>query len=93
MLAALVVEPWAFVDAVRLEPGFPAARKQTKPLWLIILGVAGVIGLASAAYNASPMSILPIVAFVAAAIYIVDVRPKVREFKAGGTSSGPYGPW
>ena len=32
-------------------------------------------------------------ALVAAAIYLADVRPKVREFKSGGTSSGPYGPW
>ena len=94
-LAALVVELWAFVDAIRRPtPAFPAAGKQTKPLWLIILGVASVIGLASVAYSASTLSIFPIVAFVAAAIYLADVRPKVREFKSsGGTSSGPYGPW
>ena len=94
-LAALVVELWAFVDAIRRPtPAFPAAGKQTKPLWLIILGVASVIGLASVAYSASPLTIFPIVAFVAAAIYHADVRPKVREFKSsGGTSSGPYGPW
>ena len=93
-LAALVVEVWAFVDAMRLPtPAFPAAGKLTKPLWLIILGVACVVGLASLAYSASPLSLFPIVAFVAAGIYLADVRPKVREFKSGGTSSGPYGPW
>ena len=93
--AAFVVEVWAFVDAIRRPAlAFPAAGKLTKPLWLISLGVASVIGLASAAYRASPLSIFPIVAFVAAAIYLADVRPKVREFKSsGGTSSGPYGPW
>ena len=87
--AAFVVEVWAFVDAIRRPaPAFPAAGKLTKPLWLIITGVASV------AYSASPLSIFPIVAFVAAAIYLADVRPKVREFKSsGGTSSGPYGPW
>jgi len=39
---------------------------------------------------------LSVAAFVAAAIYLVDVRPKVREFRRGGNSSsrmGPYGPW
>src|SRR5215831_12837547 len=87
-LAALVVEVWAFVDAMRRPtPAFPAAGKLTKPLWLIILGVACL------AYSASPLSLFPIVAFVAAGIYLADVRPKVREFKSGGTSSGPYGPW
>jgi len=93
-LAALVVEVWAFVDAMRRPtPAFPAVGKLTKPLWLIILGVACVVGLASLAYSASPLSLFPIVAFVAAGIYLADVRPKVREFKSGGTSSGPYGPW
>jgi predicted cobalt transporter CbtA len=87
-------EVWAFVDAIRRPaPAFPAAGKLTKPLWLIITGVACVIGLASLAYSASPLSLFPIVAFVAAGIYLADVRPKVREFKSGGTSSGPYGPW
>lgn len=94
-LAAFVVEAWAFVDAVRRPaPAFVAAGKQTKPLWLIILGVAAVIGLGTSVTGAgsSVISILPIAAFVAAAIYLTDVRPKVKEFR-GGTSSGPYGPW
>ena len=35
------------------------------------------------------------IAFVAAAVYLADVRPKVREFKrgSGSTHQGPYGPW
>ena len=93
-IAALVVEVWALVDAVRRPaPAFLAAGKQTKPIWLIILGVATVIGLGSSAIGGFTLiGILPLAAFVAAAIYLTDVRPKVREFK-GGTSSGPYGPW
>jgi hypothetical protein len=96
-LAALVVEAWAFVDAIRRPPAaFVAASKQTKPIWLIILGVATVIGLAYSSVlsgGASLVGILPIAAFVAAAIYLTDVRPKVREFRGGTSSSGPYGPW
>jgi hypothetical protein len=94
LAAAFVVEVWAFVDAIRRPAhAFPAAGKLTKPLWLIITGVACVVGLASLAYSASPLSFFPIIAFVAAGIYLADVRPKVKEFKSGGTSSGPYGPW
>ena len=37
--------------------------------------------------------IISISAFVAAAIYLTDVRPKVRGSQGGGTNSGPYGPW
>ena len=93
-LAALVVEVWAFADAIRRPAqAFTAAGKQTKPIWLIILGVALVIGIGySALGGVSLIQILPLAAFVAAAIYLTDVRPKVKEFR-GGTSTGPYGPW
>jgi hypothetical protein len=94
-LAAFIVEAWAFIDAI-MRPGqaFIAVGKQTKPLWLIILGVAAVVGLAGAVYGVGPTSILPVAAFVAAAVYLADVRPKVKDFRSGGgNSSGPYGPW
>ena len=96
--AAFIVEAWAFIDAIT-RPGqaFVATGKKTKQLWLIILGVAAVVGLAGAVYGIGPTSILPVAAVVAAAIYLADVRPKVKEFPkgggSGGTSSGPYGPW
>jgi len=94
-IAALCVEVWAFVDAIRRPgPAFVAAGKQTKPIWLVILGVAAVIGLWSSTLGGPNLvSLFPIVAFVAAAIYLADVRPKVREFRGGSSSSGPYGPW
>lgn len=94
-LAAFVVEAWAFIDAIsRPKQAFVAASKQTKPIWLLILGVGFVIGLYTAAYGGSPVGFLTVAAFVAAAIYMVDVRPKVREIgKGGGSSHGPYGPW
>jgi hypothetical protein len=96
-IAAFVAEVWAFVDALRRPAkAYVSAGKQTKPLWLIILGVAAVIGLAGAVYGVGPTSILPVAAFVAAAIYLADVRPKLRSFpknRSGASSSGPYGPW
>ena len=96
-LAAFVMEAWAFADALRRPAGaFLAAGKQTKPLWLIILGVATAVGLGYSVGigGLSVIGILPIAAFVAAAIYLTDVRPKVKDFGAGGSSrQGPYGPW
>jgi Protein of unknown function (DUF2516) len=95
-LAAFLVEAWAFIDAItRPKQAFVATGKQTKPLWLVILGVAAVVGLYGAVYGVGPVSILPVAAFVAAGIYLADVRPKVKDFRNGGsgTSSGPYGPW
>jgi hypothetical protein len=85
-IAAFVFEAFAFIDAVRRPaPAFVAAGKLTT-----------VVGLGYAFYlrGASVISILPVAAFVAGAIYLVDVRPKVRDFKTGSRSgSGPYGPW
>jgi Protein of unknown function (DUF2516) len=95
-VVAFGIEAWAFIDAIsRPAQAFTASGKQTKPRWLIILGVAAVVGLAGAVYGVGPTSILPVAAFVAAAVYLADVRPKVKEFRRGGgsTSNGPYGPW
>ncbi len=99
-VAALICEAWAFIDALRRPTAaFPAADKRTKPFWLIVTGVAAVIGLYSATFGSRSgvgviVGILPVVAFIAAAIYLTDVRPKVREIgRGGGSHHGPYGPW
>jgi Protein of unknown function (DUF2516) len=93
-VAAFIVETWAFVDAIiRPKAAFPAAGKQTKPIWLIILGVAFVIGIGGAVNAIQLLNFFPIIAFVAAAIYLVDVRPKVKAIKTGSSRQGPYGPW
>ena len=89
-------EAYAFIDAIRRPAeAFVAAGKQTKPLWLVITGVATVIGFGTAVTGSFPIGILAVVAFVAAAIYLTDVRPKVKDFRSGGTGThmGPYGPW
>ena len=92
-VAAFVVEAWAFVDAImRPAPAYLAAGKLTKLKWLLILGVAFVLGLYSAAYGGA-IGFLSLIAFVAAGVYLSDVRPKVKEFRKSGTHSGPYGPW
>jgi len=94
---AFVVEAFAFIDAIRHPASaYTAASKQTKPLWLIILGVALVIGFGGITQEVGLFSFLalPIIAFVAAAIYLADVRPKVRSVRQNsGQRQGPYGPW
>ena len=92
-IAAVIVEAWAFIDAItRPAQAFVAAGKQTKVIWLIILGIAFVLGLYAAAYG-GVTGFLSVAAFVAAAIYLADVRPKVKEFRRDRSNSGPYGPW
>ncbi len=91
-MAAFVVEVWAFVDAIiRPQAAFTAAGKLTKTKWLLITGVAAVLGMAGAAAG-NVTGILSVIAFVAAAVYLADVRPAVRQYRKG-SGSGPYGPW
>jgi hypothetical protein len=96
-VGALIFEGYAFVDALRRpRQAFTAVGKQTKPLWLVITGVATAIGLGTAASGSfSVIGFLSIAAFVAAAIYVTDVKPKIKDYRAGGsgTRMGPYGPW
>ena len=93
--AAFVIEAWAFVDVIRRPAGaFLAVGKQTKPIWLIISGVATAVGFAFFWVGGGLTSMLAVAAFVAGAVYHADVRPKVKDYRTGtGARSGPYGPW
>ncbi len=87
---ALGVQGYALVDALRQRTdAFTAAGKLTKPLWLAILGVSTAIGVI---FVLNPFSVFNLIAFVAAAVYLVDVRPAIKSITGGG-NSGPYGRW
>jgi Protein of unknown function (DUF2516) len=93
LIGAFVVEAWAFISTI-MQPAnaFTAAGKQTKPIWLLITGVAFVIGIGGVVQALALLSFFPIIAFVAAAIYLVDVKPKIKQVRPG-QRQGPYGPW
>lgn len=79
-LIGLVV--FALVDAVRAPAeAFVAAGKQTKPIWL---GILGVCALLTVVLGVSAIGILGAVVAVAAIVYIVDVRPAIQEMRSGG---------
>jgi hypothetical protein len=79
-LACLAVGVWALIDcAVRGTAAFPAAGKLTKPAWLAITGGAALVQ-----YLFAALSIFGIAALVASIVYLVDVRPAVRQVQRGG---------
>ncbi|GMA87582.1 hypothetical protein GCM10025868_28320 [Angustibacter aerolatus] len=65
----------------------------TKQRWVLILAVATAIGFVS--FLSNPLGFLNLIAFVAAAVYLVDVRPALQRVGGGGGrgSRGPAGPW
>jgi hypothetical protein len=67
---------WAFVDCLlRKAAAFPAADKLTKPAWLAILALVGVLG----SLVGPPAGIISLVCITVASVYLADVRPAVRE--------------
>jgi len=91
-LAALAMQVFALVDAIRHQPqSFVAAGKRTKTFWLALTGVAVALGLLSVQ---SPLNLFSLLAVVAAGVYLADVRPALRAVSGrGGSRNGPYGPW
>jgi hypothetical protein len=91
-LVALGCEVFALIDVLRHRPdAFVAAGKRTKTFWTIVLAVALAIGII---FVLNVLNFIGIIAFVAAAVYLADVRPALRQVSGRGRSTqGPYGPW
>lgn len=93
-LAALGMEIFAVIDiARRPAPAFTYADKRTKNFWLILCGVAALVGFASL-FN--PTSLVGLLGVVAAGVYLADVRPAVSQYRPrgrGASGRGPYGSW
>ncbi|MBB4892046.1 hypothetical protein FHS39_001046 [Streptomyces olivoverticillatus] len=97
-IGLLVFTVVAFADAaVRREDAYRAADKQSKGFWLIILGIAAVVN-----FFFGILNFLPILGLIATIVYMVDVRPAVRQAagrggprrrRGGSSSDGPYGPY
>jgi hypothetical protein len=81
-LGLLVLVGWGLIDAAtRPAAAFVAAGKQTKQIWLAILGVSLLLCLIGAV---GILGLLGFVVAVAAIVYLVDVRPAVRDMRSGG---------
>lgn len=96
-IAALVGAVWALIDAAKYSnEAYVAAGKQTKTIWLVILGVATLIAFLSTPWpigsGGGITSFLGLLAIVAVIVYFVEVKPKVSPHHRPG--SGPSrGTW
>jgi len=79
MLALLFLFVWALVDcATRKAAAFPAAGKLTKPAWLGIILITALFSLVL-----QLDLVFRVLLVVAPLVYLVDVRPAVREIAGG----------
>ncbi len=97
-VAALVGSVWALIDAAKYSnDAFVAAGKQTKTIWLVILGVAALIAFLSMPYplggGGGITGFLGIIAIVAVIYYFVDVRVKVAPHHRPGSRGPKGGTW
>jgi len=80
--ACLALIAWAFVDALtRPANAYVAAGKLTKPAWLAITAIAGLV-----LYFVGPMTFFGLPAVIAAIVYLVDVRPAIRGLRRGNSN-------
>jgi hypothetical protein len=78
-VAVLVAAVYAFVHAALQRPdAYTAAEKLTKPVWLVILGLA----VALTSILSFVFGVLgTVIAACATGVYLVDVRPKLLEIQ------------
>ncbi|PSK99633.1 uncharacterized protein DUF2516 [Murinocardiopsis flavida] len=89
-LVIFVVNLYALVEAVRTpSQAFPLMDKQTKGLWVGLLGVGTVLALSAVMGS---FALLVLLSLAASLIFMLDVRPAVRGV-SGNRNEGPYGPW
>lgn len=88
-LAILAMQVFAFVDALRHRPdAYVSAGKRTKQIWLLVTGVAVVLGFLTLG---NPLNLFALLGVVGAAVYLADVRPAVSS--AGGRRGPARDTW
>ncbi len=80
----LVLEVWAFVDCVRRPaPAFPAVGRQSKQLWVLLTGIAALVGVGALTGVASALGLFGLAGVVVALVYLFDVRQRVIDITGG----------
>jgi hypothetical protein len=82
-LFALVLELFAFVHCLlQKREAFPAVGTLSKGIWLALTGIGALL---TFFLGVSPFGLLGLIGLTAAAVYILDVRPGIKELSEGGS--------
>lgn len=81
LLASLALEAWAFVHCLLQRPdAFPAVGTLTKGVWLAIIAATVLASLVFSFLG----TLFTLIAVIAALVYLLDIRPAIREITNGG---------
>jgi hypothetical protein len=87
LIVFMVIEVVAFVNCLtQRADAFPIVGSLSKNAWVAILGGSLLLTLLCT-FSSQTISIFALVAITATAIYMLDVRPALREATSG---SGPW---
>ncbi|WP_084124897.1 DUF2516 family protein [Demequina sp. NBRC 110054] len=97
-IAALVGSVWALIDAAKYSnEAYVAAGKQTKTIWLVILGIATLIAFISVpapiGVGSGIIGFFGLLSIVAVLVYFVEVRVKVAPHHRPGSRGPKGGTW
>lgn len=83
LIVSLSLEAWAFVHcAVQRPDAFNAVGTLSKGLWLALIGGTALLTLIFYAI----LPLFTLIGLAAALVYLLDVRPAIREITNGGGS-------
>jgi hypothetical protein len=75
-VVTFAIKGFAFIDCLRRPAdAFPAVSRQTKPLWLILTGLAAATGF----FPSLSLTIFGLAALVIGLVYVFDIRPRIID--------------
>lgn len=84
-VVCLIIDVWAFISCLtQRSDAFAAIGTLPKGAWLAIIGGLTLI---TALFARSAVGLIGLIAVTAAAIFLLDVRPRIRDVADG------HGPW
>jgi hypothetical protein len=87
LIVFLVIEIVAFVNCLtQRADAFPVVGSLSKNAWIAILGGSVLLTLLCTTLSGANISIFALAAITATAIYMLDVRPALREATNGSGS-------
>lgn len=80
LIVSFAVAVWAFVHIImQRSDAFTAVGTLTKPMWLLLIGGTALLSWVFSIFG----TLLALVSLTAALIYLLDVRPAIREITGG----------